>query len=54
MDGNEHLETLGGMNILMMLILSIHEQVYASTSLYLLQFLLLVSYNFRKSGLSSP
>ena len=38
----------------MMVILPIHEQVCASTDLYLLQFLSSVSYNFLSTSLFHP
>ena len=42
---------LGNMDILMMLMLPVHEQVCTSTYLYLLSS---VSYNFLSTGLSHP
>ena len=44
----------GGVDILMMLILPIHEHLHASTYLYLPQFLSSVFYNFPSTGLLYP
>ena len=45
---------LGSMDIFMMLNLPTMNMEYASTNLYLLQFLSSVSYNFPGTGLSHP